>query len=255
MCFRPTGPWPCMSIRSRRMRTLYAQLSSVHAANPSPAPKARRWRCRSGTAVITVPTWRPSRRSPERRTPTSSSGIRPWTTACSCSASCRGLLTWVLVDPTIAVPRQETPRLKVAAGSVGIAGAQTGVYPFESPGGWQVIGRTPLARVRCSPVAAIALCARRSSSVHRDVAPRHAPGSSKTGDGVRQVVRSPRRQRFRHRRSTRPVYHGSGHRPMGSSGEWRSRVWRDGSGLSSPRKCRGRQRCPLRNAGGDAGRP
>lgn len=44
----------------------------------------------------------------------------------------------------IATPRHATPRVKVPAGSVGIAGAQTGVYPFESPGGWQLIGRTPL---------------------------------------------------------------------------------------------------------------
>ena len=44
----------------------------------------------------------------------------------------------------LAVPRLSTPRLKVAAGSVGIGGRQTGVYPIESPGGWRIIGRTPL---------------------------------------------------------------------------------------------------------------
>lgn len=47
------------------------------------------------------------------------------------------------VDATIAAPRRETPRLRVPAGSVGIAGGQTGVYPLEAPGGWQLIGRTP----------------------------------------------------------------------------------------------------------------
>lgn len=41
-------------------------------------------------------------------------------------------------------PRKENPRLMVPAGSVGIGGAQTGVYPCERPGGWQLIGRTPL---------------------------------------------------------------------------------------------------------------
>jgi inhibitor of KinA len=41
-------------------------------------------------------------------------------------------------------PRLETPRKRVPAGSVGIANAQTGVYPIDSPGGWQLIGRTPL---------------------------------------------------------------------------------------------------------------
>lgn len=44
----------------------------------------------------------------------------------------------------IAVPRQEKPRAKVPAGSVGIGGNQTGVYPIESPGEWWLIGRTPL---------------------------------------------------------------------------------------------------------------
>ena len=42
-------------------------------------------------------------------------------------------------------PRHATPRLKVAAGSVGIAGWQTGIYGLDSPGGWQIIGRTPEA--------------------------------------------------------------------------------------------------------------
>jgi KipI family sensor histidine kinase inhibitor len=41
-------------------------------------------------------------------------------------------------------PRLESPRTRAAAGSVGIAGAQAGVYPLDSPGGWRVIGRTPL---------------------------------------------------------------------------------------------------------------
>jgi KipI family sensor histidine kinase inhibitor len=49
-----------------------------------------------------------------------------------------------LVDPRIAVPRHTTPRVRVPQGSVAIAGAQTGVYPAETPGGWQVIGRTPV---------------------------------------------------------------------------------------------------------------
>ena len=48
------------------------------------------------------------------------------------------------VDDAIAMPRRSTPRPRVAKGSVAIAGRQTGVYPNDSPGGWQVIGRTPL---------------------------------------------------------------------------------------------------------------
>jgi len=46
------------------------------------------------------------------------------------------------VDATIAMPRHRVPRERVPAGSVGIAGEQTGVYPVASPGGWQLIGRT-----------------------------------------------------------------------------------------------------------------
>ena len=48
------------------------------------------------------------------------------------------------VDQRIATARKETPRKKVASGSVGIADQQTAIYPSESPGGWQIIGRTPI---------------------------------------------------------------------------------------------------------------
>jgi inhibitor of KinA len=49
-----------------------------------------------------------------------------------------------MVDQRIAMPRRATPRVRVPAGSVGIAGIQTGIYPAETPGGWQLIGRTPV---------------------------------------------------------------------------------------------------------------
>jgi inhibitor of KinA len=48
----------------------------------------------------------------------------------------------------LTTPRRETPRARVPAGSVGIGGSQTGVYPIASPGGWHIIGRTPLALFR-----------------------------------------------------------------------------------------------------------
>jgi inhibitor of KinA len=48
------------------------------------------------------------------------------------------------VDERIAMPRRATPRVRVPVGSVGIAGAQTGVYPAATPGGWRLIGRTPV---------------------------------------------------------------------------------------------------------------
>ncbi|MCO6512831.1 MAG: 5-oxoprolinase subunit PxpB [Aridibacter famidurans] len=56
------------------------------------------------------------------------------------------------LDQRIATSRKATPRTLVPAGSVGIAGSQTGIYPFDSPGGWQLIGRTDLAVF--DPVAA-----------------------------------------------------------------------------------------------------
>lgn len=49
-----------------------------------------------------------------------------------------------VVADEIATPRLKTPRLRVPAGSVGIAEKQTGIYPCEAPGGWRIIGRTPL---------------------------------------------------------------------------------------------------------------
>lgn len=48
------------------------------------------------------------------------------------------------MSDSIATPRLQQPRVKIPAGSVGIAGSQTGIYPIDSPGGWQLIGRTPL---------------------------------------------------------------------------------------------------------------
>ena len=48
------------------------------------------------------------------------------------------------LDPALALPRLATPRVRVPAGSVGVAGGQTGIYPRDSPGGWRLLGRTPL---------------------------------------------------------------------------------------------------------------
>ncbi len=68
------------------------------------------------------------------------------------------------VDPRIAMPRRPIPRLAVPAGSVGIAGGQTGVYPTVAPGGWRLIGRT---------------------TVRMFDAERHPPGLVGPGDRVR----------------------------------------------------------------------
>lgn len=48
------------------------------------------------------------------------------------------------LDERLHCPRLDTPRTRIPAGSVGIGGSQTGIYPVDSPGGWQLIGRTPL---------------------------------------------------------------------------------------------------------------
>jgi len=48
------------------------------------------------------------------------------------------------LDPKLSVPRRPTPRTVMPAGSVAIANAQTAVYPYETPGGWSIVGRTPL---------------------------------------------------------------------------------------------------------------
>lgn len=52
------------------------------------------------------------------------------------------------MSEAIATPRQHSPRLTIPAGSVGIGGAQTGIYPISTPGGWNLIGRTPLRLFR-----------------------------------------------------------------------------------------------------------
>ena len=48
------------------------------------------------------------------------------------------------LDKRLETPRKKEPRTKIYAGSIGIAGKQTGIYPIDSPGGWQIIGKTPL---------------------------------------------------------------------------------------------------------------
>jgi KipI family sensor histidine kinase inhibitor len=53
-----------------------------------------------------------------------------------------------LVPGQLAMPRRATPRTKVPAGSVGIADRQTGIYPTATPGGWQIVGRTPISLYR-----------------------------------------------------------------------------------------------------------
>lgn len=61
------------------------------------------------------------------------------------------------LDPRLRVPRLPRPRPRVPAGSVAIGGEQTGIYPVESPGGWRVIGRTPVPLYRPGPPPSVLL--------------------------------------------------------------------------------------------------
>ena len=61
------------------------------------------------------------------------------------------------MDSRIATPRLSSPRTLIPAGSVGIAGEQTGTYPSDSPGGWQIIGRTPVTMYDMSKAQVVLL--------------------------------------------------------------------------------------------------
>ncbi len=65
---------------------------------------------------------------------------RPW--RCGFGGFAPGFAYLVGGDPRLAVPRRSEPRTRVPAGSVGLAGEFSGVYPRQSPGGWQLIGHT-----------------------------------------------------------------------------------------------------------------
>ncbi|MDA1183215.1 MAG: 5-oxoprolinase subunit PxpB [Acidobacteria bacterium] len=98
------------------------------------------------------------------------------------------------VDTTIAAPRHATPRLRVPAGSVGIAGLQTGIYPRESPGGWQIIGRTALDLFdpdRTPP--ALFAPGDRVRFIPTDGADEEAPVQAETGSGSQAALGAGRR--------------------------------------------------------------
>jgi len=93
------------------------------------------------------------------------------------------------LDPGLALPRRATPRTRVPAGSVGIGGSQTGVYPFASPGGWQIIGRT--SRRLFAPTASPpALCT--VGDRVRFVAVEAGPGIGHSGGEVESVDELPK---------------------------------------------------------------
>ena len=98
-----------------------------------------------------------------------------------------------IVDERIAMPRHATPRVRVPVGSVGIAGVQTGIYPTETPGGWQLIGRTPIKPFDRRSRGAVSPEGRRRGAVLRR--------SIAIGSSVSELVRRrPDRVRRRHER-------------------------------------------------------
>jgi len=111
---------------------------------------------------------------------------------------------------SLRMPRHATPRASVPAGSVGIGGAQTGVYPLATPGGWQLIGRTPLAlfrpqavppsllqagdRIKFRPIEAEEfgrLAAEQEGSEAAQTARRAAPRETAAGEGRQLRVIKP----------------------------------------------------------------
>lgn len=89
------------------------------------------------------------------------------------------------MDERIAAPRLETPRVAVPAGAVGIAGKQTGIYSLSTPGGWRIIGRTPLrlyAPRRQQPILLQAGQPLRFRSIHEEEF--HALCAKEADDGL-----------------------------------------------------------------------
>ena len=101
-------------------------------------------RCRSvygGEYGRISPTWRAFAGARPTR---SLSCMRPRPIVCSCVGFVPGFAYMAAVDPRIAAPRRATPRTECPPASVAIAAGQTGIYPVDTPGGWNIIGRTPL---------------------------------------------------------------------------------------------------------------
>jgi inhibitor of KinA len=98
-----------------------------------------------------------------------------------------------IVDERIAMARRSTPRVRVPAGSVGIAGIQTGIYPSETPGGWQLIGRTPVRPFdpsRGDPFLMKAGDSVQFYPIDRAEFDRLAPGPNPKGGGTRDDDRA-----------------------------------------------------------------
>ena len=102
------------------------------------------WRCPSTTTPAWPPTWKPCRREAAPRSTSWSARHTAPLYLCHMLGFRPGFPFLGGLDPLLSTPRLSTPRTAVPAGSVAIGGRQTGIYPTTSPGGWRIIGRTPL---------------------------------------------------------------------------------------------------------------
>ena len=155
------------------------------------------------------------------------------------------------VDATIAAPRRGTPRVRVPAGSVGIAGRQTGIYPRESTGGWQLIGRTAVkvfdtSRTQPALLAPGDIVRFKPVSSSEAMPSNDAPRASATRIGNSAASDQ--------RHSAGTLHDGSGSRPLGTTGERSARQWCDGSRLASRGEPAGWQWRRCRDARSHAGR-
>jgi inhibitor of KinA len=125
--------------------SLKARLAELAAHRPQPSPTRKR--------IVEIPVCYDDEFGLDLRSVSAVSGLAPTRlielhTFCVYRVYMLGFLPGFpymgKVPAEIAVPRLATPRTSVPAGSVGIADSQTGIYPVESPGGWRLIGRTPV---------------------------------------------------------------------------------------------------------------
>ena len=149
---RAPGMWlrrprrsPFFTIRVGSIRSMYS-VSKVEErmVHPDPSvPVVARWKFRSVTAECSDLTWTTSLFAPDsvlRR----SSNCTPAPDVVRAIGFAPGFAYLGGLPTKLHTPRLATPRTQVSAGGVGIGGAQTGVYPVQSPGGWNIVGRTPL---------------------------------------------------------------------------------------------------------------
>lgn len=125
--------------------------SRIRAAVAGGVDAGRKKRIRSGSVEIPVcydPEFAPDLDDVARHAQISTKEVVELHTGADYRVACIGFVpgfTFMAGLPKkLTTPRRDTPRKEIPPGSVGIGGAQTGIYPLRSPGGWNLIGRTPL---------------------------------------------------------------------------------------------------------------